>query len=124
MSVYGLADIFHAAHEGNLPPPATVEQLRDYFDAPYQEALVFDPHCVQVLTDDDDIMMAYYLFDGHFLARHADRAAFLLQGFDLPAEAAAEGSQPPVETNRLAPDGEGNGVTYVTVEEVRASDNL
>jgi uncharacterized protein (TIGR02996 family) len=124
MDIYGFADIFNNALENKHPPPDNVEQLRDLFDAPYQEALVFDLHCAQVLTDDDDIMMAYYLFDGHFLAQHADRAAFLLQGFDMPAEAATEGFRPPAETNQLRPDGAGPGITYVTIEEARASDNL
>lgn len=50
------------------------------------------PHLLQVLTDDDELDLAWYAFDDEFAARHPERAAFLLyDDFPLPANALPEG---------------------------------
>src|SRR5262249_28446828 len=83
------------------------------------------PHLLQVLTDDDEIQLAYYFFDDTYLARHGDRAALLLlDGWKLPAGHAAKGLKPSERTTPLTPRGRGEGTTYVVIHGFWDSGNL
>jgi len=79
-SIYGFASIFEAAREESLPPPTSDRKLQSYLeDHLYVEGEIkYKPHALQVLTDDDEIELAYYVFDDYFLAEHPGRAAYLL----------------------------------------------
>src|SRR5438045_3071955 len=76
-NVYSLFDIFWDNPEypdsADRGPPRNARQLRDLFTKTYHNLIVCQSeHCVQVLTDDDELDMAYYFFDDHFLKDHAD----------------------------------------------------
>ena len=88
--VYGLASIFEAARDESLPPPKTDRKLKSYLEEHlYVEGeILFDPHAIQVFTDDDEIELAYFLFDDHYLRDNPGRAAYLLhEGRELPRRA-------------------------------------
>jgi uncharacterized protein (TIGR02996 family) len=113
--VYGFGSLFQAIAEHGLPVPKTESQLHQILaDHLYVEGeILARPHCLQVLTDDDELQMAYYFFDDHFLAQHADRAAFLLnEGWQLPGGHGKRSHRPRVRTAELTPRGQGQGTTY------------
>ena len=64
-----LASIFEAARDESLPPPKTDRKLKSYLEEHlYVEGeILFEPHAMQVLTDDDEIELAYFFFDDHYL---------------------------------------------------------
>src|SRR5688572_8709271 len=68
-SVYGFNSLFNAIARHALSPPRTerrlVELLRQHL---YLEGeLRAAPHLLQMLTDDDEIELAYYFFDDEYL---------------------------------------------------------
>jgi uncharacterized protein (TIGR02996 family) len=74
----------------------------------------FTPHYIQVLTDDDELEMAYYFFDDEFLAKHRDRAALLLHdAWELPTGELDAGFKLRTKTSRLLPNGTEEGATYL-----------
>jgi uncharacterized protein (TIGR02996 family) len=114
-SVYGFATLFEAAAEHRLPAPATDRKLDQYLNEHlYSEGPIqYQPHLLSVQTDDDELELAYYFFDDHYLARHGKRAAFLLnEDWQLPAGAADKGARPSEPTIELKPAGRGEGATY------------
>jgi uncharacterized protein (TIGR02996 family) len=125
--VHGLHRLFEAAAEYGLAPPANPKQLAEYIDQhAYAEVIVScGGHLIQALTDDDDLMMAYFIFDDDFLARYGERAVYLLtEGWQLPAGAGAPGFRPKTKTRRVPLGGKGEGTTYAVLLSVFASDNL
>ena len=62
-----------------VPPPENAEDIASAIQSAYNNAVSFEEHCVQALTDDDEIDMAYYFFDDVFLLEHGDLAAYVLR---------------------------------------------
>jgi uncharacterized protein (TIGR02996 family) len=125
--VYGFWSLPLAIARHDLAPPRSAGELEKLLQRHlYVEGeILFSPHCVQVLTDDDDLQMAYYFFDDDFLAKHRDRAAFLLhKEWELPVRHARKGLVPKAKTERLLPEGKGEGVTYLTFFAYYDSENL
>src|SRR5687767_10112178 len=56
--------------EEKWPPPETMEEVAQAIQSGYNNAVCFEEHCVQALTDDDETDMAYYFFDDVFLTKH------------------------------------------------------
>ena len=74
----------------------------------------FKPHALQVLTDDDEIELAYYFFDDHYLNEHPGRTAYLLhEGWRLPTSSGKNSEKPSVTARAIQPPGSGSGVTYL-----------
>jgi uncharacterized protein (TIGR02996 family) len=124
--VYGFASLFDRIAEHSLPPPRSSRALQEVFDEHlYVEGeVLFSPHLMQVLTDDDEIQLAYYFFDDEYLAKHGKRAAFLLHdGWQLPAEAGKGGFRPAEKTNRIG-KARGEGTTYLVFHSFYDSGNL
>jgi hypothetical protein len=124
-NVYGLHTIF----ETGLPAPRTHAELRRMLkEHLYVEGrLRVDRHSVRVLTDDDDVELAYFFVDDHVVASEPDRWAYLLhEDWELPLSAhpAREAFTPPVPVDVLtsAPPG-GEGVTYAVVITFQATCN-
>jgi hypothetical protein len=116
--VYGFASLFDAIAEHAIPSPATARELAGVLEEHlYVEGEVrCRPHVIQALTDDDEIELAYFFLDDAYLARHAEKAAFLLhEPFELPADAAEEGLAATTRTKKLRPSGRGAGATYLAV---------
>jgi hypothetical protein len=126
-NVYGFSCLFERAAEEKLPPPNSDEDLTRYLnDHLHVEGMVsYKAHLMQALTDDDELMMAYFIFDDHFLSRYGDRAAYLLtEGWQLPGGAGAAGFRPKTKTKPIPLGGQGEGTTYAVLLSVFASDHL
>src|SRR3954447_1199909 len=114
--VYGLDSIFEAARDESLPPPGTDRTLGSYLEEHlYVEGgFLFEPHALQVLTNDDEIELAYYFFDDHFLKDNPGRAAYLLhEDWPLPTTSSVEPFRPLIDTKEIDPPGDGEGATYL-----------
>ncbi|GIJ72249.1 hypothetical protein [Virgisporangium ochraceum] len=93
--VYGLDSVFEEARARRLPPPATVDELRDLLHRHlYVEAddvtdhIRLGAHALRVRTDDDEVDLAYYFVDDEAVAALPDRLAFLVHDtWPLPGDA-------------------------------------
>ncbi len=125
--VYGFASLFRAAAEQGLPAPQTDAQLETYLhEHLYAEGeILCTPHALQVLTDDDELELAYYFFDDHYLRRNRWRAAFLLhEGWKLPPGEGRGGFRPAEPVDEKKPQGRGAGATYEVLLSYFDSANL
>jgi uncharacterized protein (TIGR02996 family) len=113
--VYSFPHLFVQVAEQSLPLPATPQDLLAAMEEVYVNEVRCDsPHLLQVATDDDEVGLAYYFFDDHYLARHGKRAAFLLRdGWKLPGGGGPGGFRAAEKTTRLKPRGPEQGTTYV-----------
>jgi uncharacterized protein (TIGR02996 family) len=124
--VYGFASLFQAILEHKLPPPKTHRQLVKLLNEHlYLEGeLRAGPGLLQMLTDNDEIQLAYYFFDDAYLAKHRRHIAFLLQDdWRLPEDIAAGGFKASEPTTRVI-KGEGAGATYIVINGFWDSCNL
>jgi hypothetical protein len=114
--VYGLSSIVEAAREESLPPPTSDRQLKSYLEEHlYVEGeMRYKPHALQVLTDDDEIELAYYVFDDHYVRQHPGKADYLLhEGWKLPITSGDGPYEPGIRTKGVRPSGAGPGTTYL-----------
>ena len=115
--VYGLESIFEAAGERNLPPPESVDELRQLLTEylwvegdDKGDFIRLGEHALRVRTDDDEVDLAYYFVDDDAASASPDRLAFLLHD-TWPLPTGAGGSETvfrhsvPVRSVRLAPPG-------------------
>src|SRR5579875_448398 len=115
-SVYGFESIFEAARDESLPPPTSDRKLKSYLEEHlYVEGeIIYRPHALQALTNDDEIELAYYIFDDHFLTEHPGRAAYLLhEDWRLPVTSGERPHHPTIEAKSIDPSGDGPGTTYL-----------
>ncbi len=115
-SVYGFHSIFESARENELPPPTSDRKLKSYLEEHlYVEGEIkFKPHAIQVLTDDDEIELAYYVFDDHYLSDHPGKADYLLhEDWRLPTTSGDRPFKSGVATTALQPRRAGLGETYL-----------
>lgn len=79
-SVYGFASLFESLAEHDLNVPKTMRQLSAILHRYlYVEGEVrTSANAIQVLTDDDELELAYYFFDDTYVAQKPEKAAFLL----------------------------------------------
>jgi hypothetical protein len=115
-SVYGFSSIFEAARDESLPPPTTDRKLKSYLEEHlYVEGeILHEPHALQVLTDDDEIELAYFFFDDDYLKGNPGRAAYLLhEDWRLPTTSGEATLQPSIMTKEIWPAGNGPGATYL-----------
>lgn len=98
--------------------PTDLEYLETFlstFHYPEGE-MTFHPHALQTITDDDQIDIAWYLFDDEFANAHPERISYLLHPtWDFPStSSASEGSLLTTDSLRkldIKP-GLGKGATY------------
>ena len=117
-SVYGLASIFEAAREHDLPPPTSDRMLKSYLEEHlYVEGEIkYKPHALQVLTDDDEIELAYYIFDDGYVSRHPGRADYLLhEDWRLPTTSGDSPCKPGIAARPVRARGAGAGETYLAL---------
>lgn len=115
--VYGLDSIFEEVRDRRLPPPGSVDELREllneylWVEGDDDGSFIrLGEHALRVRTDDDEVDLAYYFFDDEAVAASPDRLEFLLHDtWPLPVDAAAPGAVfapgVPVRTVRLVPHG-------------------
>jgi uncharacterized protein (TIGR02996 family) len=82
-------------------------------------------HLIQVGTDDDELQMAIFFFDDHFLKKHGKLASFLLhEDWKLPGGQREGRFRPAEECTDVEPEGAGKGATYVVFLTFCDSGNL
>ena len=118
VKVYSIGDLYFDDEQPELPRPETLDDVRAAVLRTYHNAICFEEHCVQVLTDDDETDMAFYFFDDVFLLKHRDLAAYVLnEDWRLPEGegeegwAASESTRPALGEIR----GDGPGCLYTAV---------
>jgi uncharacterized protein (TIGR02996 family) len=126
--VYGFATLGNAIAEHDLPAPATVAELGAILEEHlYVEGeILLTEHCLQVITDDDELQMAYFFFDDLFLRDNGERAEYLLHA-DWRLPLACEGEPdfaPAVEGTEFASGGSGAGQVWVCLLAYYDSGNL
>jgi uncharacterized protein (TIGR02996 family) len=114
LHVYSFGSLFRI--DDNHPPrecPRTMEDVSAWFSDMYDQGQANGPHHIQLLTDDDELEMAVYVFDDHYRAAHPGKADFLLlDGWELPA---GDSDAPPPalpETSPYDKPGDGAGAVY------------
>jgi uncharacterized protein (TIGR02996 family) len=114
--IYGFDSLFESIAEASLPAPNTGRELVELLNncLPVEGEIIAEPHVVQVLTDDDELELAYYFFDDDFLKRSGKRVAYLLQeDWRLPADHGNGRFKPALPTNEFASRGPWHGSTYL-----------
>jgi uncharacterized protein (TIGR02996 family) len=115
ISPYGFGYFLTRLAEENVSPPRNHTELRAALDHWSVEGeILSQPHAIQVLDDDDETEMAFYLFDDVFASKHPERVAWLMrEDWRLPATAGSGPFKPAFPTQRLKPRGGGEGTTYL-----------
>lgn len=129
-SVYGFDSLFEAIAEHELTPPKTMRQLSALLNEHlYVEGeILTSANALQVLTDDDELELAYYFFDDHFIVKHPEKAAYLLHdNWELPSSTEAVSSRLPslpIGVKTLPNSGKGAGAVYTIFLSFYDSSNL
>jgi uncharacterized protein (TIGR02996 family) len=112
--------------EEKVPPPRNNRELREalrYWSV--EGDLLLHAHAIQVLDDDDESEMAFYIFDDVFARDHPERVAWLmLQDWRLPTSAGTGSFAPAFRTRRWKPRGSWEGTTYLAFLVCHDSCNL
>jgi hypothetical protein len=132
IDVYGFDSIFEAIGEHQIGSPEDEQALARILEKHlYVEGeLKFEPHCIQVLTDDDELDVAYYIFDDIFLEQNRDKADFLLaRDFELSTnfenDSAQESLCVDAELNLIETTGSGEGLLFfASLSEYGSGGNL
>ena len=124
--VYGAAVIWEAMASRRWGPPKSEKAMLKFLrkiDYP-EGGLDAQAHFVQAITDDDEIDIAWYLFDQSFADAHPERVAFLLrEKWELPTAAAADvGRHLDVPKAKRLSLGKGEGAVYAAF--VTSQDSL
>lgn len=128
--VYGLSSLFDAAKEHALAPPGSTDELRallreHLYVEGGPENIRVDDHSVRVLTDDDEVRLAYFFFDDAAIAAHPHRLAYLLLDEPrLPASASDTGLDLSRGLDSFEPRGTGAGATYACLFTFYDGDSL
>lgn len=129
--VYGFATLFEAIAEHNLARPQTMRQLVALLNEHlYVEGEILSTNrVIQVLTDDDELELAYYFFDDAYVKKEPGKASYLLwEDWRLPegAETSSVGALPslPSGVNVLPKVKNGAGTVYAAFLSYYDSGNL
>ncbi|MRG93640.1 hypothetical protein [Polyangium spumosum] len=116
--VYGFGTVFDAAKERGLVAPKSTAELEKILRAHLYveggpENTRIDEHSLRVLTDDDEVSLAYFFFDDEVARTQPERVSWLLHEEPKLPEGDADGPfTPPFEPPQMLPRGEGEGATY------------
>ncbi len=93
--VYSFSALFETIHTHQLTPPTSMTMLMTHLQSSLAiEEQRFGAHHLQILTGDDELEMAIYFFDGHYVAEKPHRAAYLIHPhWQLPDGGSPEGKQ-------------------------------
>jgi hypothetical protein len=113
--VYGFGTLFEATKEHSLRTPKNLAELDKllkkhlYVEGEFR----VDEHSLRVLTDDDEVALAYFFFDDELAKAQPDRVAWLLHDEPRLPEGEADGPfTPPFKFEEILPAGDGEGCTY------------
>lgn len=117
-TVYGLGTIFESTKENSLKTPQNVEQLQKllkkhlYVEGEFK----LDEHSLRVMTDDDEVSLAYFFFDDEVAKANPDRVAWLLHDEPRLPDGEGDGSFTPLyKFEEISPKGDGEGTTYAVL---------
>ncbi len=116
--VYGFGTLFAATKEHALVTPKSTAELekllrQHLYVEGGEEHIRIDDHALRVLTDDDEVSLAYFFLDDEALRTQPERVAWLLHEDPKLPEGDADGPfTPPFEITEILPRGEGEGATY------------
>jgi uncharacterized protein (TIGR02996 family) len=126
LDVYSFGSMFTADEEtGARSAPRTMADVKGWFQAMYDQGEAHGPHHIQILTDDDEIEMAVYVFDDHYRKKKPGKTDFLLlDGWELPAGESTEAPPKLPRTDLIEPGGGGEGTLYAVSLFADDSSNL
>jgi uncharacterized protein (TIGR02996 family) len=126
LHVYSFDSLFHYAAVNDVSPPRKMADVKEWFQLMYGgDSAKSGPHHIQVLTDDDELEMAVYVFDDHYRAAKPGKADFLLlDGWELPAGDSDEPLPKLPKTSAVTPKGDGEGSVFVVSLDADDSSNL
>jgi hypothetical protein len=116
--VYGFDSLLAAAKEHKLAAPKSTAGLRAMLHKHLYveggpENIRLDDHTLRVLTDDDEVQLAYYFFDDEAVREHQETIAWLLEEDPAIVDGDEDGGyQPSVAVAPIEPAGRGEGATY------------
>jgi uncharacterized protein (TIGR02996 family) len=86
LNVYSFGSLFNPDEDHpERKPPKTMKDVHNWFGRMYVNEQKNGPHHIQILTDDDELEMAVYVFDDHYRKANPGKADFLLlNGWELP----------------------------------------
>jgi hypothetical protein len=103
--IYGLSELFTPMLDRSPPESlADVENFVASFKGSYSEGTIaMIDGAIRADTNDDEIEIAWYLFDDSFVSRFPERISFLLnRQLELPEESNSEGWIPSIATKTIA----------------------
>ncbi len=117
--VYGLASIFRKARELRLPLPTTWQELDAHLQIHlYVEGEVrYNGETLRALTDDDELDLAYYIFESSYAKKHPEQIRYLLTDAVRITSTVTKKSKktflPSVAAERILPCSDKEGALYV-----------
>ncbi len=111
--VYGFPIDDEDLEEGQkVQKPKTLSQLKAQIEEYiYQNETKINANCLQVYTDDDEIELAWYVFDEKFIENNPDKIAIWLNGY-LPTTFGNNGLKLASKCIEITPNGTENGCVY------------
>lgn len=130
--VYGFGALLGAAREHKLAAPKSTSALRAMLNRHLYveggpENIRLDDHSLRVLTDDDEVSLAYYFFDDEAVREHGERIAWLLEEDPLLMDGDEDGGfEPPrdADVRAMEPAGSGEGATYACLLTFHDSESI
>jgi len=128
--VYGFSTLGEAAKKHGLKAPKSTAELekilrKHLYVEGGRENIRIDDHSLRVLTDDDEVSLAYFFFDDEAVRASPDRLSWLLHDTPSLPDGDADGVfVPPFEPELILPKGEGEGTTYVALLTFYDGDSL
>lgn len=113
--VYGFDSLAGSIKSEELGPPATASELKDILEEHLyvERDFKFSEHAIQALTDDDELDIAYYIFDDHYLKENPHKAEFLtLINWELPPEYSHGQYNTDEDCAEIDPVGDEDGALY------------
>lgn len=116
IDVYGYDSLLTSISDNDIAKPKSQKELEEILveHMYYEGAITVEPHLVQVLTDDDELDIVYYLFDDDYLRSNPGKADFLLQSnWELPEEFSDSSDYDiKVDCEEVSPSGSFSGNTF------------
>jgi len=112
---YGFDSLNQAIESNELPSPSSIKELQAILEEHLyvENTLLISEHAIQVLTDDDELDCAYYIFDETYLQSNREKAEFLtLPTFDLPTEFSLSAFNASENVIDIGPAGTDEGELY------------
>lgn len=110
--------------EEEIPVPESISELRESIEQyAYCEEVKGNASCLQVLTDDDEIELAWHFFDEGYVNRYPEKTSLWLTP-TLPIDFGTNGLKLANKTSLVLPKGTGQGTVYYASSSIYDSSNL